>query len=67
MKGKPTADPWMSAPAHPGFQSVKKRIAAQEGIPEANAAAILAASTRKASPAAKKRNPKLARVKGGGK
>jgi len=48
---------------HPGFKAVQAKIAAKEGIPAKNAGAILAASTRKASPAAKKANPFLKRVK----
>jgi hypothetical protein len=49
---------------HPGFQAVKKSIAKSEGIPEKNAAAILAASSRGASAKAKKANPNLKRLKG---
>ncbi len=52
-----------SKKAHPGFQAVQKKIAAQQGIPAENAGAILAASTRGASPAAKAKNPRLRRVK----
>lgn len=48
--------------AHPGFKAVEKKIAAEPGI--RNAGAVLAASSRKASPAAKKANPRLNRVKG---
>lgn len=51
----------MSA-AHPGFKAVQARIAAKEGVSPKAAGAILAASTRKASPAAKKKNPRLKRV-----
>ena len=51
--------------AHPGFKAVQKRIAAREGVPMANAGAILAASSRRASPAAKRANPRLNKVKGG--
>jgi len=43
---------------------VAKKIAAQQGIPMQNAGAILAASSRAASPAAKKANPNLLKVKG---
>lgn len=50
--------------AHPGFEAVQKKIAKKKGIPLENAGAILAASTRKASSAAKKANPRLKRVKG---
>lgn len=49
---------------HPGFGAVQKQIAAKEGISEKRAGAILASQTRKASPAAKKANPRLNRVKG---
>lgn len=48
---------------HPGFASVQSSIAARQGIPMRNAGAILASSTRKASSAAKKKNPRLRRVK----
>jgi hypothetical protein len=50
--------------AHPGFQNVASGIAARKGISKKRASKILAASTRKASPAAKKKNPRLKRVKG---
>lgn len=50
--------------AHPGFKAVQGKIAAKEGISEEKAGAILAASSRKASSAAKKRNPNLKKVKG---
>jgi hypothetical protein len=49
---------------HPGFKAVQASIAAKEGIPLKNAGAILAASSRNASAAAKKANPRLKRVKG---
>jgi hypothetical protein len=48
---------------HPGFKSVQSKIARKQGVSKKRAGAILAASTRKASPAAKKRNPRLKRVK----
>lgn len=50
---------------HPGFKAVGKKIARKQGVPIKNAYAMLAASTRRASPAAKKTNPRLKRVKGG--
>lgn len=50
--------------AHPGFQSVQKKIAKQRGVSEERAGAMLASSTRKASKAAKRKNPRLKRVKG---
>lgn len=49
--------------AHPGFKSVQNKIASKQGVSKKAAGAILAASTRKASSAAKKRNPRLKRVK----
>ena len=50
--------------AHPGFKAVQGKIASRMGVSQKRAGAILAASTRKASPAAKKKNPRLKRVKG---
>jgi hypothetical protein len=47
-----------------GFKAAQSQIAAKQGISKDRAGAILAASTRKASPAAKKRNPNLNKVKG---
>lgn len=47
---------------HPGFANVAAQIAAKQGIPLAAAQAELAASSRKASPAAKKKNPNLKKV-----
>lgn len=49
--------------AHPGFKAVQSKIARKEGVSKARAGAILAASSRRASPAAKRRNPALKRVK----
>lgn len=54
----------MKKKAHPGFKAVAKKIAAKEGVSKKAAGAMLASSTRKASPAAKKSNPKLKKVKG---
>ena len=51
------------ATKHPGFKSVQKSIARKEGVSMKAAGAILASSTRKASPAAKRANPRLKRVK----
>ena len=45
------------------FKSVQAGIAKKQGIPLKNAGAILAKKTREASPAAKRKNPKLRRVK----
>lgn len=49
---------------HTGFKNVQEDIAKEQGISKERAGAILASSTRKASPAAKKENPRLKRVKG---
>ena len=54
----------MASKGHPGFNAVRDQIARRSGIPKANAAAILASSSRKASPAAKKANPNLKKVGG---
>jgi hypothetical protein len=53
------------AQAHPGFKAVQAKIAKKTGVGKERAGAILAASTRRASPAAKRANPRLKRVKGG--
>lgn len=47
---------------HPGFKAVQKKIAKKYGMKRAGA--ILAASSRKASAKAKRKNPRLKRVKG---
>lgn len=52
------------AKAHPGFKAVQSKIAAKSGVSKERAGAILAASTRNASKAAHKANPRLNRVKG---
>ena len=52
------------ATKHPGFKAVQQKIARREGVSMKAAGAILASSTRKASPAAKRANPRLKRVKG---
>ncbi len=49
---------------HSGFKAVQGRIAKKMGISSERAGAILAASSRKASPAAKRKNPALNKVKG---
>ncbi len=48
---------------HPGFKAVQKSIARKEGVSPKAAGAILAKSTRGASPAAKRKNPNLKKVK----
>lgn len=49
--------------AHPGFKAVQEKIAEKQGVSKERAGAILAASSRKASAGAKKKNPKLKKVK----
>ena len=48
---------------HPGFKAVQNKIAKQQGVLQKAAGAILASATRKASPAAKRKNPRLKKVK----
>lgn len=49
---------------HPGFKKVAASIAKKGGYSKKEAGAILASKTRKASAAAKRKNPKLKKVKG---
>lgn len=49
---------------HPGFEKTQEKIAKEQGISKERAGAILAEGARKASPAAKKANPNLKKVKG---
>lgn len=51
---------------HPGFKRAAASIARREGVPIARAKAILATSSRRGSPAARRRNPRLKRVRGRG-
>lgn len=48
---------------HPGFKAVANKIAKKQGVSVKTASKELAASTRRASPAARKANPRLNRVK----
>lgn len=50
--------------AHPGFKNVQASIARKEGVSMKTAGAYLAGASRKASAAAKRKNPHLLRVKG---
>lgn len=54
----------MASKAHPGFAKVQAKIAKQQGISRERAGAILAAGSRNASAAAKRKNPRLKRVSG---
>ena len=46
------------------FKSVQNKIAKKSGVSKKAAGAILASASRNASPKAKKKNPKLLKVKG---
>lgn len=48
---------------HPGFKSAAASISRREGVSKERAGAILASATRHASPAAKRANPRLKRVR----
>lgn len=47
-----------------GFKAAANSVAKKEGISKERANAIIAAGARKASPAAKRANPNLNKVKG---
>ena len=49
---------------HPGFTAVAESISRKGGYSRKAAGAILASATRKASAKAKRKNPRLKRVKG---
>lgn len=49
---------------HPGFEKVASEIAEKRGVSKDRARAMLAAGTRRASVSAKRKNPRLKRVKG---
>lgn len=48
---------------HPGFKGAAAQIMTQEGVSKRSAGAILAHGARSASPAAKRANPRLKRVR----
>ena len=50
-----------------GFKKNQAKIAKREGVSKKAAGAILASSSRKASAAAKSKNPRLKKVKGAAK
>ncbi len=54
----------MKAKKGMGFKAAQKKIAKKQGISMESAGAILASGARKASAAAKKKNPNLLKVKG---
>lgn len=49
---------------HPGLEHIARHMAQSKHMPMDRARAILASAARNASPAAKRRNPRLKRVKG---
>jgi hypothetical protein len=54
----------MKAKKGMGFKKAQSQIAKKQGISKERAGAILAAGARKASAAAKRRNPNLKKVRG---
>jgi hypothetical protein len=48
---------------HPGFEKASASIAKRQGVSQSRADAILAAGTRKAGAKAKRKNPRLRKVK----
>lgn len=54
----------MKAKKGMGFKAAQKQIAKRQNVSMEGAGAILAAGARKASKAAKKKNPNLLKVKG---
>ncbi len=65
-KAKPTTKKRVKRPKvkHPGFEKVEEKIERRQGVSKKRAGAILSSRTRAASPAAKRRNPRLKKVKG---
>jgi hypothetical protein len=53
----------MATKKHPGFKAVQSSIASKQRVSMKSAGAILASASRNASPAAKKANPNLKKVK----
>lgn len=51
------------ADKHPGFEAVASKIAQKAGVSKDRARAILASRTRRASAAARAKNPRLNNVK----
>lgn len=58
--------PSMRSKGHPGFKAEAASIEKREGVSEQSAGAILASATRNASASARRANPRLIRVRGGG-
>lgn len=50
--------------AHPGFKAVQRSIARRQGVSMKRAGAMLAAGTRRSGSAARRKNPRVNRVKG---
>jgi hypothetical protein len=62
VPGNHKKNPFPHGKPHPGFKSIQDQIAQGENISMKAAGAILAKSSRKASPATKKKNPFLKKV-----
>lgn len=62
VPGKKKKNPFPHGKPHPGFKSIQDQIAQGENISMDAAGKILAKSSRKASPSAKKANPFLKKV-----
>lgn len=54
----------MATKKHPGFKAVAAKISRKEGVSKKAAGAILASASRNSSAAAKRKNPRLNKVKG---
>lgn len=54
----------MSGKKGMGFKAAQKQVARKSGVSMEAAGAIVASASRKASPAAKRANPNLKKVKG---
>ena len=49
---------------HPGFNSVRNKIAKQQGVSKEQASSILAAAARKAGMKTVEKNPRLEKISG---
>lgn len=63
VDGHGKVKPYNPSPKHPGFKAVQAGIARRQHISSDKAGAILAAGARRASASAKKKNPRLKKVK----
>jgi hypothetical protein len=63
MKYIKSIEDFINEKYHPGFKKAALDIAKKNGVSKKEASAILASSTRKSSMSAKRKNPKLKKVK----